>query len=635
MSPKRRERVSAAKIQEAVNEVLEKQMSLRLVAAAYKMSKSHLSRLVSKAKESSNNNFEYIPNIGNRRIFSIAQENMLTDYLKTCAKMCYGLSTIQVRKLAFQYASKLDICPEKWQINQIATIDWLKKFLKRNSTLSVRKPENTSLARTTGFNKVCVADFFDNLEECLTKFKFRPNMIWNTDETGCSTVTNTPKIITESGIKRVGQISSTERGTLVTMLAFANAEGGVIPPVFIFPRVHYKTHMLQNGPNGALGLANPSGWITEECFLEALKHFVNNVKPTKKEPALIILDNHRTHITINVILFARQNHLIILTFPPHCSHRLQPLDVTVFGPFKARYRASMNDWMTSHPGQTVTIYNVSEFAKDAYYSAFSLQNITSGFKNTGIYPLNKNIFTENDFLPSAATDRPMPMELETTNVLPENTLTCQNTSDPVEPPNSDTRVIVSSRTETSPTPGTSAIISPEMIRPFPKAPPRKTTQKRRKGATKIITATPEKDRLLAESMADFLKKQKVANESDHVRDCLKSFLSENDQKKKLQAINKNQKRKARKPVGKNIESSSSSNEDVAFGSDFPDEYSDGSLGLQKRKRQSTKNDNDCCVCKQKYNSSEEDWYLCKVCQKWANESCGVKGVFNFYCNLCH
>lgn len=138
---------------------------------------------------------------------------------------------------------------------------------------------------------------------------------------------NTPKVVTESGVKRVVQISSAERGSLVTMLAFVNAAGGNIPPVFIFPRVHYKNHMLQNGPNGALGLANQSGWMIEDCFLKSLEHFVEQVKPTETEPALIILDNHKTHITINIILFVRHYHLIILTFLPHCNHRLHPLDI--------------------------------------------------------------------------------------------------------------------------------------------------------------------------------------------------------------------------------------------------------------------------------------------------------------------
>lgn len=209
-------------------------------------------------------------------------------------------------------------------------------------------------------------------------------MIWNLDETACTTVTNAPKIVAQAGVKRVGQISSTERGSLVTMLGFANAASRSIPPAFIFPRVHIKEHMLENDPTGALGLANVSGWITEDCFLKALKHFVHFVKPSAESPALTVLDNHKTHITINVVLYARKNYIMILTFPPHCSHRLSPPDVTVFGPFKPRYRASMNDWMTSNPGKTVTIYNVAQFAKDAFYAAFNMNNIISGFKNTGI-----------------------------------------------------------------------------------------------------------------------------------------------------------------------------------------------------------------------------------------------------------
>ena len=147
-------------------------------------------------------------------------------------------------------------------------------------------------------------------------------MIWNLDETACTTVTNAPKIVAQRGVKRVGQICSRERGLPVTMLGFANAVGGSILPVFIFPRVYFKEPVLENGPMGALGMANVFGWI------EALKHFVYFVKSCVE--SLIVLEHHKSHITINVVLIVRANNIMILTFPPHCSHRLQPLDVTVF-----------------------------------------------------------------------------------------------------------------------------------------------------------------------------------------------------------------------------------------------------------------------------------------------------------------
>ena len=38
-----------------------------------------------------------------------------------------------------------------------------------------------------------------------------------------------------------------------------NALGYSLPPVMIFPRVHFKQHMIKEAPTGTLGLANPSG----------------------------------------------------------------------------------------------------------------------------------------------------------------------------------------------------------------------------------------------------------------------------------------------------------------------------------------------------------------------------------------
>ncbi|GBP17966.1 hypothetical protein EVAR_16908_1 [Eumeta japonica] len=166
--------------------------------------------------------------------------------------------------------------------------------------------------------------------------------------------------------------------------------------------------MLNNGPSGALGLAHVSGWMTEDNFVKAMEHFVSHVKPTGENPALLLLDNHASHVNLRVIEFARKNFIKILTFPSHCSHRLQPLDVTVYGPFKTRYRIAMNEWMLSNTGKTVTIYQVAHFVKDAYLAAFNMQNVTKGFITTGIYPLNSKIFSEDDFLTSFVTDRPDP-----------------------------------------------------------------------------------------------------------------------------------------------------------------------------------------------------------------------------------
>jgi len=158
--------------------------------------------------------------------------------------------------------------------------------------------------------------------------------------------------------------------------------------------------MLVNGAVGALSLTNSSGWMNEEC--QHFQHFVKHVNPTKENSVLILMDNHCTHVNFLVIEFTKKNHIIILTFPLHFSHRLQPLDV--FATFKSRYKIVMNGWMLSNPGVTVIIYHVGQFVREAFLTSFTPHNLTQRFAKTGIYPLNSNIFSDENFLPSYVTD---------------------------------------------------------------------------------------------------------------------------------------------------------------------------------------------------------------------------------------
>lgn len=85
--------------------------------------------------------------------------------------MCHGLTTKQIRELGYQYAVRLNLTmPFSWKENNTATIlEWLKDFSKRHDSVSVRKLENTSLARTTSFNRHNFQNFFDKLHIYLLK----------------------------------------------------------------------------------------------------------------------------------------------------------------------------------------------------------------------------------------------------------------------------------------------------------------------------------------------------------------------------------------------------------------------------------------------------------------------------------
>ena len=217
----------------------------------------------------------------------------------------------------------------------MASKQWYYGFMLRHKNLSLRSPEQTSMNRVKAFCKENVDHFFSNLNEILDKIPFAPSQIYNMDETGFSNVpTKMGKIIAMKGVKRIGQITSGERGSLVTLAFAVNAIGNQIPPFYLFPRKKMSPSYLKHATLETVGLANESGWMQQPEFVKFMQHFIKHSHSSVKTPTLLLLDNHSSHLSVEAIDLALANGVTMLSFPPHCSHRLQPLDVTVFGRVK-------------------------------------------------------------------------------------------------------------------------------------------------------------------------------------------------------------------------------------------------------------------------------------------------------------
>jgi hypothetical protein len=181
----------------------------------------------------------------------------------------------------------------------------------------------------------------------MNRFHFHRASIYNADETALTTVHRPPNIIAEKGCKQVGQITSAEKGALVTMNGAVNAIGNSIPPFLIFPRVNYKTYMIKGAPAGTKGVASKTGWVTKKLYVEWLDYFIKFCHSPKENPVLPITGNHESHISADAIDTARENGVTILHLPTHTSHKMQPLDKTVYGPLISFYNAACDSWQLS------------------------------------------------------------------------------------------------------------------------------------------------------------------------------------------------------------------------------------------------------------------------------------------------
>lgn len=245
--------------------------------------------------------------------------------------------------------------------------------------------------------------------------------------------------------------------------------------------------------------------MTHELFVDVLKHIQSNTSSSKQNPILLLLDNHDSHISIDAIEYARAYGISCLSFPPHTSHKLQPLDVSAYGPFKAKLKVAFNSWHTNNIGKPITMRQIAELSNTPFQQAFTLTNITSGFAKPGIQPFNRLAFADEDFAASIAvqasattivqnvcsvegnTSAPL-MEILSGLLIPQPTMEIEISDDtaseliPLTPNNTMSPIFV----------------SPDTIRPLPAAvlnPKTTTNKKSKRGRPTVFPATPEKNRL--------------------------------------------------------------------------------------------------------------------------------------------
>ncbi|GFS25268.1 tigger transposable element-derived protein 6-like protein [Elysia marginata] len=502
--------------------------------------------------------------------------------------------------------------------------DWFLGFRKRHQ-FSLRKAENTSIGRAIGFNQPAVQLFFDNLIEAMSRHSYGPQQIYNVDETGVSTVPSSSRVVAKTGSRSVGRIVSAERGTLVTLVCAINAIGNSIPPMFIFPRKNFKDHFIFGAPPGSTGVANGSGWIKEENWLEYVKHFIKFSKPSAESPVLLLLDNHVSHLYIPAIDLCKENHITLLSLPPHTSHKLQPLDRVVYGPLKTYIGSRCHAWTRENPGKVLSIYDIPGIVGSELPRAMTQHNIIESFRCTGIWPVNRHVFTDRDYAAAEVTDRPMPTEATSTHSTttasssvtrppaptpsssvtrppastpsssetrpPASTPSSSETRPPASTPSSsETRPPASTASSaTSPTPSRSHAdpqvhFSPELVMPYPSAQRKSTaTNDRRRRRSAILTDSPVKSQLQAAKKPRPVQTKRGGKIS---MPRLKTLMT--GKGKQLQ------------PRRKAPSTSSSSSDDE---------------------------ENICLVCAEHFDDSRsgENWVQCSGCKMWAHEDCSDIG----------
>ena len=171
----------------------------------------------------------------------------------------------------------------------------------------------------------------------------------------------------------------------MTMMTCINGAGMALPPMFV---VKGKTKRCltsfetSDAPKESVFNHQPNAWMDDSLGVEWFQGvFLKHCGPHM--PHILIRDSHRSHETLDVILKANENGILMFTFPPHTTHFLCPLDRTVFGPFQKAYNRVSSEFISSS-NETINKSSIYRLIADAMKCSFTRSNIVSGFDSTGI-----------------------------------------------------------------------------------------------------------------------------------------------------------------------------------------------------------------------------------------------------------
>lgn len=106
-------------------------------------------------------------------------------------------------------------------------------------------------------------------------------------------------------------------------------------------------------------------------------------------------------LSLQLSELCEREQVVLYALPPNTTHLLQPADVAVFGPLKARWTEVVGRWQRQPENfnRTLSKRDVPGLLKDALKSV-APETIKAGFRKCGLFPLNRAAPDYTKLLPS-------------------------------------------------------------------------------------------------------------------------------------------------------------------------------------------------------------------------------------------
>jgi len=175
--------------------------------------------------------------------------------------------------------------------------------------------------------------------------------------------------------------------------------------IYIFPSIIYQTisDNIQNSWLTEYDLKEQfcffaffaTGWINDELIYSWLTIVFDRNTRSKarnsRDYRLLFVDEHDSHINMKFLDWCEQNKMLVALYSSHSTHRLQPLNVSLFNSLANYYSQNLNDWIfKSQELSRISKRDFFDLFWPAYQAAFTHANIKSEWKKTELLPFNSS-----------------------------------------------------------------------------------------------------------------------------------------------------------------------------------------------------------------------------------------------------
>ncbi|CAK5274064.1 unnamed protein product [Mycena citricolor] len=158
--------------------------------------------------------------------------------------------------------------------------------------------------------------------------RVEPDCIYGMDESGFPTgYTGKERVVGTRGTKTQHKQGGASRQNITTLVTIRGDGKMVVPPMVIFPGANFQSSWNKGNTINAFISRSLSGWTDHDLGYEWLSKVFEPSTGANGRTRVLLLDGHSSHYSEKFLAFAREHKIVLLGYPPHCTHRLQGLDV--------------------------------------------------------------------------------------------------------------------------------------------------------------------------------------------------------------------------------------------------------------------------------------------------------------------